>query len=80
MSFDINHKLYNLQEARELYFLFTGLSYRQIAEEFYNRNKNKFIYKIRKIMKELKLQNRRQLAYFAFKNKLIQVDKIKEYY
>lgn len=78
MGFDVNHKLYNLQESKELYFLFTGLSYSEIAEKYYFRNKNKFVYKIRKLMKELNLQNRRQLAFFAYKNQLIQIDKIRE--
>lgn len=79
MGFDTDHKFYELQERRELYFLLTGLSYREIAQEFYNLNKNKFVYKICKIMKELQLQNRRQLAYFTVKNRLVQIDKIQRY-
>lgn len=76
---DLDHKFFNLQETRELYYLLTGLSYTEIGINFYNRNKYKFIYRIKKIMKEFNVQNRRQLAYFAVKEHLVQLDKIGEY-
>lgn len=79
VEYDVNHKFFALQESREFYFLLTGLSYEKIAREYYDRNKNKFVYQIRKIMKEFCLQNRRQLAYFAVKNRLVQSDKIQRY-
>lgn len=68
---DPDHKFYNLQEDKIFYLLLTGLSYRKIAEQYYSFQLNKLIYKTRKLRKELNLQNRRQLAYFAVKNHLI---------
>ena len=68
---DIEHKFYSLQENKIFYLLLTGLTYRKIAEQYYSFQLNKLIYKIRKLRKELNLQNRRQLAYFAVKNHLI---------
>lgn len=75
---ELGSKYYNIQESRELYYLFLGLSYEQIGIKFYSRQKNKFIYKIRKLMKLLNVSNRRQLAYSALKNHLITPEKIKE--
>lgn len=79
MYYDVDDKFYELQENKVFYLLISGLSYTEIADEFYNRQKYKFIYKVRKIMKELQLQNRRQLAYFAIKNNLVRAERIKEY-
>lgn len=76
---DIDSCFYELQEARELYYLLLGLSYEKIGILFYYRNKHKFIYKVRKLMKRFNLQNRRQLAYFAVKNHLITPEKLEEY-
>ncbi len=66
-----------LKENQELYYLLSGLSYREIGIKFYRMNKNKYIYRIRKLMKELNMTNRRQLAFYAVKNQLISMEKIK---
>ena len=76
---DENNKFYEVQESKELYYLLTGLSYTKIGIKFYGYNTNKFVYKIHKIMKKFNLQNRRQLAYFAIKNHLITLNKIKDF-
>ena len=76
---NIDSKFYNIQESKELYYLLTGLSYTKIGIEYYGRNTNKFIYRIRKLMKQFNLTNRRQLAYFAVKNHLVTPQKIKDF-
>lgn len=76
---DLNHKFYELQEDKVFYLLLTGLSYRKIAEKYYSFQLNKLLYKVRKLMKKLKLQNRRQLAYFAIKNNLVTKERIFKY-
>lgn len=77
--YDIDSNFYELQGSKELYLILTGKSYREIAINYYQYQKYKFIYKIRKIMKKYDLKNRRQLAFFAVKNKLVTLDKIYEY-
>ncbi len=72
-------KFYEIQHSKELYCLLTGMSYTQIGNKFYGGNTNKFIYRIRKLMKTLHLANRRQQTYFAIKNNLVDVDKIEVY-
>lgn len=79
MYYDVGEKFYELQDNRVFYLLLTGMTYREIANKFYHMNLYKFVYKVRKLMREFNLQNRRQLAYFAVKNHLISIEKIKEY-
>lgn len=79
MYYDCDDKFFEIQEDNVFYFLLTGLSYQEIANEFYYRNIHKFVYKVRKLMKELNLQNRRQLVYFAVKNHLVSIEKIGAY-
>lgn len=76
---DIEHRYYEIQEDKVFYLLLTGLSYTKIAEKYYSFQLNKFIYRVRKLMKELNLQNRNQLAYFAIKNHLVTEERIREY-
>lgn len=79
MFYDIGDRLYDVVDMKELYYLLTGLSYREIAERFYSRQTYKFIYRVRKLMKELHLQNRRQLAFYAVKNNLVSLEMFKRY-
>lgn len=72
-------ELQTIKESKELYYLLTGMSYTKIGIKFYGRNTNKFIYKIRKLMKIFNLANRRQLAYFAVKNHLVTLEKIEDF-
>lgn len=80
MNYQCNKKkLYELCDIKILYFLITGLSYREIAEKYYSYQFYKFNYKVRKLKKELNVQNRRQLTYCAIKNQLIEKERILEY-
>ena len=79
MFYDIGDRLYDVVDMKELYYLLTGLSYREIAERFYSRQTYKFIYRVRKLMKELHLQNRRQLAFYAVTNNLVSLEMFKRY-
>lgn len=79
MFYDIGDRLYDVVDMKELYYLLTGLSYREIAERFYSRQTYKFIYRVRKLMKELHLQNRRQLTFYAVKNNLVSLEMFKRY-
>lgn len=79
MFYDIGDRLYDVVDMKELYYLLTGLSYREIAERFYSRQTYKFIYRVRKLMKELHLQNRRQLTFYAVKNNLVSLEVFKRY-
>ena len=67
-----------IPDIKVVYYLLTGLSYREIGIRFYYHNTNKFIYRVRKLMKKFHLANRRHLAYFAVKNHLIDVEKLKD--
>ena len=67
-----------IPDIKVIYYLLTGLSYREIGIRFYHHNTNKFIYRVRKLMKKFHLVNRRHLAYFAVKNHLIDVEKLKD--
>lgn len=73
----MNSELYNIQDTKELYYLLTGLTYREIGKKFYQYNTNKFVYRVKKMMKKLNLCNRRQLIYFAIKNNILVLDRIK---
>ena len=76
---DMDSEFYEIQESRELYYLLTGLSYTKIGIEFYGREKYKFVYRIRKLMKQFNLTNRRQLAYFAVTNHLVTPQRVKDF-
>lgn len=67
MKYDIDSEYFELQNDRIFYQLITGLSYRDIANKYYLRNKNKFVYKVRKLMSKYNIQNRRQLVFWVFK-------------
>ena len=67
-----------IPDIKVIYYLLTGLSYREIGIRFYYHNTNKFIYRVRKLMKKFHLVNRRHLAYFAVKNHLIDVERLKD--
>ena len=76
---DMDSEFYEIQDNPIFYYLLTGLSYREIGIRFYYHNTNKFIYRVRKLMKKFHLANRRHLAYFAVKNHLINTQKLEEY-
>lgn len=73
------HKYFYIQDSKELYCLLTGLPYSKIATIFYGRNIEKFVYRVRKLMKQLHVVNRRQLAYMAVKEHLVDLKRVKEY-
>lgn len=77
---DLSSKYYNLYNDKLFYYLLTGKSYGKITEKYYSYDINKLIYRIRKLKKELSLSNRRQLAYFAVENKLVDIEKVKLYF
>lgn len=73
-------KIYNeIPDIKVIYCIMTGLSYRKIGVKFYGYRTGKFVYQVRKLLKQFNLLNRRQLAYFAVKNNLVNYDKLKEY-
>lgn len=73
-------KLYDdIPDIKIIYYLLTGLSYREIGIRFYYHNTNKFTYQVRKLLKKFNLANRRHLTYFAVKNNLINMEILKEY-
>lgn len=76
MLADIYSKYYDLPNSEMLSYLVIGKSYRQIAQEYYLFDLNKVLYKVRKLRKKLCLKNRRQLAYFALVNGLVDADAI----
>lgn len=73
---DIYSKYYNLPDSEMLSYLLSGKTYTQIAQEYYLFDLNKVLYKVRKLREKLCLRNRRQLAYFALVNGLVNVDAI----
>lgn len=73
-------KIYDeIPDIKVIYYILTGLTYRQIGIKFYSFNTNKFIYQVRKLLKQFNLSNRSQLAYFAVKNDLINAEILEEY-
>ena len=70
---DLDSKYYNLVNERIFYYLLSGKTYREIAQEYYPHDLNKFIYQVRKLREQLLLRNRRQLVYFAIVNNLIKI-------
>lgn len=69
-------ELYN---NRIFYLLLSGLTYTEIAEKYYQRNKYKFIYQVQKLFKALNIRNRRQLAYYAVENNLVDLNRVEAY-
>ena len=67
-----------IPDIKVIYYLLTGLSYREIGIRFYYHNTNKVIYQVRKLMKRFHIANRRHLAYFAVKNHLIDIERLKD--
>lgn len=76
MITDIYSRYYDLPNSDILIHLLTGKTYKQIAQDYYFFNLNKVLYKVRKLRETLALRNRRQLAYFALVNGLVDVEKI----
>ena len=68
-----------IPDMKVIYCLLTGLSYREIGIKFYYHNTYKFVYKVRQLLNMFNLANRRQLAYFAVKNNLINAEILKEF-
>lgn len=79
METNHNQLIDKIPDVKVLYCILTGLSYREIGIRFYSYNTNKFIYKVRTLMKVLGLRNRRQLAYFALSNNLVTAEKLSRY-
>ena len=75
---DMDSEFYEIQGSPIFYYLLMGLSYREIGIRFYYHNTNKFIYQVRKLMKRFHIANRRHLAYFAVKNHLIDIERLKD--
>lgn len=76
--FEPTRNLSKYKDRPELYYLATGMSYREIGKKFYNNKTHIFSYTIRKIMKELKLKSRKHLEVYIWVNNLIDFDKIAE--
>jgi len=76
MIYDVNSKYYDLPNTEICFYLLTGKTYRQIAQDYYLFDLNKVIYKVRKLREMLDLRNRRQLAYFAVVNGLVDMNAI----
>ncbi len=73
-------KIYEqIPDIKIIYYLLTGLSYSEIGSKFYSYDTNKFIYQVRKLMKQFNVANRRHLAYFAVENKIVDFEKLKIY-
>lgn len=68
-----------IPDIKVIYCLLTGLSYREIGVKFYYHNTGKFVYKVRQLFKMFNLANRRHLTYFAFKNNLVDPQKLEEF-
>ena len=79
MFCDVGSRFYELRDLKEFYCLLTGKSYREIGIKFYSMQIYKFIYKVRRLLKAFNLQNRRQLAFYAVKNKLVSLEKLKRF-
>ena len=76
---DIGTKYYEIENDRIFYYLLTGMNFRQIAQKFYACNINKLIYRYKKLKNQLCLRNRKQLAYFAIVNDLVDISRLKYY-
>jgi len=58
-------------DTRILYYLASGLSYREIANKYYSRRKNKVVYEVKRLLRKFKLKNREELTIFAYVKGLI---------
>lgn len=76
---DATSKYFYLQNNRVFYFLLSGLTYTEIANIYYFRQKYKFVYEVRKLARELQLTSRGQLVNFALVHKLINPEKLATY-
>lgn len=74
--YNLGSKYYNLVGERVFYYLLSGKTYREIAQEYYCCDLNKFIYQVRRLREQLLLKNRRQLVYFAVINELVDLNRI----
>ena len=63
---------YNI-DYRVLYHAVSDLTYTEIANKYYFRQKYKFIYEVKKILKYFKLRTRKELITFAIINGLIEI-------
>ena len=79
MIYDFDSRMTELKNDRVFYILLSGLSYTEISERYYHFQYYKFVYKVRKLFKEFNLHNRRQLAFFAVSNGLVEPERIGEY-
>ncbi len=71
MELKKNKSLYNYLGERIYKYLSSGMTYREIANEYYCRDLNKFLAELHRVMHGLKAQNRRHLLYLAYENNLI---------
>lgn len=67
---DVGTKLYEYCNERIYKYLFSGMTYKEIANKYYYRDINKFLTELRRVMQGLNVQNRRQLLYLAYENNL----------
>jgi len=74
---NIDPKYYDIMDGGIFTYLLSGKTYYEIARDYYLYDLNKVIYKVRKLRKKLSLKNRRQLAYFAVVNKLVDLNALK---
>lgn len=56
---------------RALHLAVSNLTYTEIANKYYFRQKYKFIYEVRKLLKYFKLRTREELTIFAISNGLV---------
>lgn len=66
-------KDYNIN-YRVLYHAVSNLTYTEIANKYYFRQKYKFIYEVKKLLKYFKLRTRKELTIFAMTNGLVKID------
>lgn len=76
MIYDFDDRFLELKNDKIFYYLLTGLTYTEIAQKYYHWQKYKFVYEVRKLLKEFKLQNRQQLAFFAVSKGLVDLDSL----
>lgn len=67
---DVGSKLYEYCNERIYGYLCSGMTYKEIANVYYYRDINKFLTELKRVMRGLNVQNRRQLLYFAYENNL----------
>lgn len=77
--FEPTRDLSKYKDRPELYYLATGMSYREIGKKYYNNKTHKFSYAIKKIMKELRVSSRLHLIVYAWVNNLIDINRVKDF-